>query len=102
MPKPIVFDPDIESSRLVAALSYVWILFLIPLFLKRDSKFAQFHAKQGLVIFLIEFVLMWIPVIGHALLVVVIVMAIFGIIKAYNGESWKMPLIYNWSEKIKL
>jgi len=105
MPKPIVFDPDIESSRLIAALSYFWILFLIPLLLKRDSKFTQFHAKQGLVLFLVEFVvggLIWVPLIGQVLLVAVIVLAIAGIVKAYNGESWKMPFIYKWSEKIKL
>jgi len=105
MPKPIVFDPDIESSRLVAALSYIWILFLIPLLLKRDSKFAQFHAKQGLVLFVIELIatlIMWIPLVGWLLFVIIIILAVAGVIRAYNGEWWKMPYIYNWSEKIKI
>ncbi len=40
-PKP-TFDPkDIEQNKGVAVLSYLWILFAIPLFLKRDSKFSQ-------------------------------------------------------------
>jgi hypothetical protein len=39
-------DPkDVADNKLVAALSYIWILFLIPLLAKRDSKFCQFHAK---------------------------------------------------------
>lgn len=105
MPKPIVFDPDVESTRLVAALAYLWILFLVPLLLKRDSKFAQFHAKQGLVLFIVEFIvglIIWIPLFGQVLFVAVLILAIAGILKAYNGEWWKMPFIYKWSEKIKI
>ncbi|MCX6792415.1 MAG: DUF4870 domain-containing protein [Candidatus Falkowbacteria bacterium] len=105
MPKPIVFDPDVQSSRLIAALSYFWILFLIPLLLKRDSKFAQFHAKQGLVLFIVEFIvslIMWVPLIGQVLFLATIVLAVAGIVKAYSGEWWKLPFIYKWSEKIKI
>jgi len=99
-----VFDPDIESSRTIATLSYLWILFLVPLLLQRKSKFAQFHAKQGLVLFVIEFVLaffMWIPFIGQILFLVVVIVAAIGFIKTYNGEYWKIPFIYQWSQKIK-
>jgi uncharacterized membrane protein len=105
MPKPIVFDPDIEPNRLIAALSYFWILFLIPLLTKRDSKFVQFHAKQGLVLFVVEFLatlIMWIPLVNVVLFIGIIVIAVMGIIKAYNGEYWKAPFIYKWSEKIKI
>ena len=105
MPKPIVFDPDVESTRLVAALAYLWILFLIPLLLKRDSKFAQFHAKQGLVLFIVEFIaglILWIPLLGQVLFLAVLILAIAGIVRTYNGEWWKMPFIYKWSEKIKI
>jgi uncharacterized membrane protein len=100
-----IFDPEIEPNRGLAALSYVWVLFLIPLLLKRDSKFVQFHAKQGLVLFVIEFIvslIIWIPLFGWVLMLAIIILAVAGIIKAYNGEYWKMPYIYKWSEKIKL
>jgi uncharacterized membrane protein len=96
---------EIDSSRLIVALSYVWILFLIPLLLKRQSKFAQFHAKQGMVLFIIELILsfiMWIPVFGWLIWVATIVISIIGIIKAYSGEWWKIPFIYSLSEKIKI
>lgn len=43
---------DIESNRFIAALSYWGILLLVPLFLKRESKFARYHANQGLVLFM--------------------------------------------------
>lgn len=49
-------DKDIEANKTLAALSYAWILCLVPLLGRRDSKFAQFHAKQGLVLFIIEII----------------------------------------------
>ena len=39
-------DPkDVEENKLIAAVGYLGILFLIPLLAKKDSPFAQFHAK---------------------------------------------------------
>ena len=58
-------DKDVESNKVIAAVGYVWILCLVPLFLKRHSKFAQFHAKQGLVLFIVEVIgwlIFWIPI----------------------------------------
>lgn len=92
---------DVESDKIVAALSYVWILFLVPLLGKKDSEFAQFHAKQGLMLFLISF-LSWFPILGWMIGLVLIVVSIIGIIKALNGEKWEIPYVYNWSKKINL
>ena len=75
-------DLDVENNKIVAAIGYVWILCLVPLFLKRHSKFSQFHAKQGLLLFILEvfgWLIFWIPLIGWILLVYVSVMAILGI-----------------------
>jgi uncharacterized membrane protein len=98
-------DPDIEANKTVAALSYVWILCLVPLLGKKDSKFAQFHAKQGLVLFIIEIIgslVSWFPLLGQLLMLAMIIIAVMGIIKALNGEWWKIPYIYEWSKKINL
>lgn len=96
---------DIEDNKMIAALSYVWILFLIPLLGKRDSRFAQFHAKQGMVLFIIDVIgglLFWFPVIGQLLLFALIIVSIIGIIKALNGERWEIPYIYDLSKKFKI
>jgi len=98
-------DKDIEENKTIAALSYVWILFLIPMLTKRRSKFCQFHAKQGLILFIIEVIaglIFWVPYIGQLLMLVIAIVAIMGIIKALNGEWWKIPYIYDWSKKINL
>jgi uncharacterized membrane protein len=98
-------DPDVETNKAVAALSYLWILCLIPLLTKKDSKFAQFHAKQGLVLFGIELIasiVFWFPVFGQLVSIVLVIVSVIGIIKAYNGEWYKIPYIYDWSQKIKI
>ena len=98
-------DADVEENKTMAALSYAWILCLVPLLGKRDSKFAQFHAKQGLVLFGVEIIvglLWWFPIFGQLLMLALLVVSVAGIIKALNGEWWKIPYVYNWSKKINL
>ncbi len=96
---------DIEKNKAVAALSYVWVLCLVPLLIKRKSRFAQFHAKQGLVLFIIEIgagLISWFPVFGQLLMLVLLIVSVLGIIKALNGEWWKIPYLYEWSKKMNL
>ncbi|MBU0636843.1 MAG: hypothetical protein ABH818_00045 [Patescibacteria group bacterium] len=103
--EPIDNDLDITKNKNIAALSYVWIICLVPLLGKRDSKFAQFHAKQGLTLFIIEIIvglLSWLPVLGQLAMLTLLVISVIGIIKTLNGEWWKIPYIYNWSKKINL
>ncbi|HTX87147.1 MAG TPA: DUF4870 domain-containing protein [Candidatus Nanoarchaeia archaeon] len=101
-------DRDALDNKYTALFSYVNILFLVPLLLRRDSKFCQFHAKQGLVLFVMEFILsifgwfMWIPPIGMLLILATFIICIIGILKVLSGEYWKIPYIYGWSEKIKI
>lgn len=109
MAEEIKKDQDVEANKIVAALSYFWILFLVPLLLKRDSQFAQFHAKQGMVLFIIEVVVSFVnivPLLGQLVWffasLVFLVVSIVGIIKALNGERWEMPYVYEWSKKINL
>lgn len=82
---------DIEANKLMAAIGYIWILCLIPLLLKRDSKFAQAHAKQGLVLFIVEVVGSIVPILGWLLVVAAVVAAVIGFVKAIQGEFWPIP-----------
>ncbi len=94
-------DSDIEQNKTIAALSYVSILFLIPLLGKKRSKFSQFHAKQGLILFIVSFIC-YIPVFGQLLALVLIVVSIIGILKCLEGAWWKIPYVYDLSKKINL
>ncbi|MDD4332508.1 MAG: hypothetical protein PHT51_00120 [Patescibacteria group bacterium] len=98
-------ENDVENNKGVVAFSYIWILFLIPLLTKKKSEFAQFHAKQGLVLFALEvlgMLFMWVPLLGQLFMLALLVISVMGIVKTLNGEWWEIPYIYEWSRKIKL
>lgn len=100
---------DIEKNKGMAVLGYIGILCLIPLLAAKESKFAQFHAKQGLALFLFEIVvgiLYAIPgvnvvmfFIGWILYVLILILAIMGIVNALQGKYWKMPVLGGLAEK---
>jgi uncharacterized membrane protein len=96
---------DAEQNKYLAALSYVHILFLVPLLARRDSKFCQFHAKQGLVLFIVQtviFMVAWFPVIGWMLAASAILVSIIGIFKVLAEEYWEIPYLNKYSQKIKI
>lgn len=95
---------DIEKNRAFAIIAYLWILFIVGLIAAPNSKFAKYHANQGLVLFLAELVfgvacivLAFIPILGHLTIlagwVASIVFAILGIINAAGGQCKPLPLI---------
>ena len=99
----------VQDGKIFAVLSYLWILCFIPLLLKKNNKFAVFHAKQGLVLFIAEIAL-WIigivPVLGWFISIVGSllcgILALVGIVQALMGKYWKMPILGDYAEKIKI
>jgi fumarate reductase subunit D len=92
--KPVFEKKDIDENKTMAAISYLWVLCLVPLLTKKDSPFVQAHAKQGLVLFIVEVIgtfVFWIPIFGQLLALVVLIVAIVGFVKALNGEYWEIP-----------
>jgi len=119
---------EIEEGKTIAWLGYLGILCLIPLLAYKDNKFAKFHGKQGLIFFIaymVIFIVLWIlafifrfafgaisrvggvfgilfGILIGLLWLVVFVFSIIGIIKSLQGEYWKMPIIGNYVEKVKM
>ena len=91
----------LDNEKKMAALSYVWILCLVPLFGFSKSKFVKFHSMQGLIILGLSLFTI-VPVFGWFLGLILFTISIIGIIKTLNGKWWKIPYIYDWSKKIKL
>lgn len=107
------FDPnDIKSNKVMALLSYFSILVLIPIFAAPNSRFARFHANQGLVLAIAEII--WsvvanivtaiialiLPFLGGLLGVILnlvsilfLVLAIIGIVNVANGQAKDLPII---------
>lgn len=98
---------DIEKNRAFAILSYLWILFVVGLIAAPNSKFAKYHANQGLVLFLASViaavsctVIGFIPFVNFTLVIAVpllwagwLVLAILGIVNAAGGQCKPLPLI---------
>ena len=94
---------DIENNKVFAILAY--ILFFIPLLTAKESKFAMYHANQGLILFLtalaVNIVGSVIPVLGWLFILpignlAVIILALLGILTAAKGEFKPLPLIGNF------
>ncbi len=93
-------DPnDVQANKTIAALAY--IIFFLPLLAAKDSRFAIYHANQGLVLFLTalgtNMVFSYVPFIGWLLLplsnLAVVAFAVLGIINATNGLMKPLLLI---------
>ena len=73
-------------------------------------EYCQFHAKQGLVLFIGSFVVMilgMIPVLGWLIILplgwlIIIVLSILGIVNALAGKKWEMPFLGQYAKKIHL
>lgn len=97
----------IESRALMAALSYIGVLVLIPIITRavRDP-FIQFHAKQGLVIFVGEILAIiaavWIPLIGGGLFLLMLAAAVAGLFRALGKDMWEIPGIATIAKSFSL
>lgn len=95
---------NFDDSKIFAILSYLWILFLVPLIFKHDNEFVQFHAKQGMVLFgcwLIGWLFFWLPLVGFFLYLAIIILSAIGIVAAFQGRYWEMPVLGRYARKIK-
>ena len=102
-------DKEIQEGKVLALLSYLGILCLIPLLLKKDNKFVLFHGKQGLVLFLGELaaaIISIIPflglLIGFLSVIVFGILSIIGIIQVLMGNYWKIPVVAELAEKFNI
>jgi uncharacterized membrane protein len=102
-------EEDIHEGKFFAVISYVSFLCIITLVLKKNNKFALYHAKQGLVLFVMEvaaFILSIIPLLGlligifgYALFLLV---SIWAIMQAALGIYSRIPVITKIAEKVIL
>lgn len=97
------------NENVAGLLCYVlgWISGLVFLLIERENKFVRFHALQSIVVFgaltVILIIVGWIPFLGQVLAAIVyiimVVMWIILMIKAYQGTRFKVPWAGNLAEK---
>ena len=104
---------DIKSNRLMAVLSYLSVLVLIPVFAAKNSPYARFHASQGVNLLILS--VLWaivsgiigaiVGAIGTVVLsvlwgivfwvitIALVLMMVIGILGALQGRARELPLI---------
>lgn len=97
------------NENVAGLLCYVllWISGLIFILLERENKFVRFHALQSIIVFgilMVSSVLIgWIPFIGWlfgALIsILTLVLWIVLMVKAYQGEMYKLPWAGDLAER---
>lgn len=100
-------EAEILEGKIFALLSYLSVLCIIPLVFKKDNKFALFHGRQGLVIFVGQVAIFivsiilgpWILKLGMFLLGI---LSLIGIIVSLKGRYLKLPVVSDIAEKITL
>ena len=100
-------EPQVLDGKTIAILSYLSILCIIPLIIKKENLFVLFHGKQGLVIFVCEVAVFvfhiifgsWFLKMGIFVLGIV---SLTGILAVLQGQYIKLPLISTCAEKITL
>ena|SRR3989338_7378258 len=102
-------DKEIQEGKVLALLSYLGILCLIPLLLKKDNKFVLFHGKQGLVLFLGELAVGIISIIpflgwfiGFISIILFGIISLVGIVQVLMGNYWKIPVAAGLAEKFNI
>ena len=68
---------DAQDNKVMAILAYFGPLVLVPILAARESRFARYHANQGLVLLIVG--------------IVFLVLAVIGIINASKGEMKPLP-----------
>lgn len=97
------------TQNLAGLLCYLagWITGLIFFLIEKENRFVRFHAMQSLITFgglgVLLFILSFVPILGWlvmmGLYVVGFVLWVVLMIKAYQGEMFKLPLIGDIAEK---
>ena len=104
-----------SSNRgLMIALSYLWLLALVPLLVEKDDAEVQWHAKHGLTLLVAEVVL-WLAfavlsmvlgplacvlaIVQMVLFIGIVVVHILCIVKGVNGERFLIPGISQYANR---
>jgi len=97
------------DENIAGLLCYVigWITGIVFLVLEKENQFVRFHALQSILTFLPLFVIVWllrwIPFVGWVLAglvwILIFILWIILMFKAYRGEKYKLPIVGDIAEK---
>lgn len=99
-------EEEIRDGAPFAALSYFFFLWILTFIWKKENRFAHFHARQGIAIFIGEiaiWMLAFMPFIGIVFytfgLLFSLFLSLYGIYYALTGRMKRIPFISNVADK---
>ena len=93
------------EENVAGLLCYVlgWVSGIVFLLLEPKNKFVRFHAIQSICVFgvltVAQAVLFWIPFVTEIIGVIMFILWIVLMVKAYQGTRYKVPWAGNFAEK---
>jgi uncharacterized membrane protein len=97
---------EIREGAPFAALSYCFFLWIFAFIFRKNNRFAHFHARQGIVVFIGEvvfIVLALLPFIGKIFyvtgLILFLFVSLYGIYSALTGKLARIPLVAEIADK---
>lgn len=97
-----------EDRRMVAVMAYVPFLCFVPLIKMRDDRYAYFHARQGIVLFFVEIIafIFSFPHLSQLFWTVIIIAclgaAVAGIVFSLQGKMYKLPIIGDLADRLRM
>ncbi|MDD5488066.1 MAG: hypothetical protein PHH49_03765 [Candidatus Omnitrophica bacterium] len=101
-----------SQNSVYSILSYISFLCIVPVILvamKKAGDPVRFHARQGLLLFILEIALGIIgilPVLGQLVnllgMILCSLLSLFCILQVLLGNDWKIPYLGEWAEKINI
>lgn len=82
--------------RIMAALSYLCLLVIIPMIFGRKFEFTRFHVKQGIVLlglWVFGSFLFWLPYAGWLVVFAWLILIIIGLVNVFTSKERRLPLI---------
>ena len=111
-----------SEDRIFAGLSYISILFIVPLILRHDQEDVYFHARQGMVLFGAELIVWFIlfmldsflvillpslsmglaQILGTVSWVAFVIISIMAIFSVFSAKRWEIPVLGKIAKRIEV
>lgn len=97
-----------DEGRLAAVMSYIPFLCFVPLLSMRHNEEARFHARQGVILFLVEVLAVLFmfhrisDFVFTTILIMAVALSIAGIYFAMQGRNYRLPIVGDLADKTKL
>ncbi|MBN1756083.1 hypothetical protein JW877_07735 [bacterium] len=96
-------EEEVNEGKALAAIAYIPFLCFISYLVGKDTnKFVYEHAKLGIILFICEVITLLGAIFWRVAFVLIAIVAVIGIIYAVLGKYWKIPLLGDLSQKLRL